>query len=120
MKINSCQITCVYLFLNEKDGAWEVWRGEDLCSARLVRVFGTHAEALAFYEAVDLLPQGCDAQKSFDGPARWIPADGMIQHGETEYERQTRQIRRCAAGLGTAASASEKCSGAIQPFAAGD
>src|SRR5208283_1249589 len=104
MKINSCQITCVYLVLNEKDGAWEVWRGEDLCSARLVRVFGTHAEALAFYEAA----------------ARWIPADGMIQHGETEYERQTRQIRRCAAGLGTAASASEKCSGAIQPFAAGD
>src|SRR5271166_2635896 len=38
------------LFLNERDGDWEVWRGEDLSSARLVRVFGSHAEALAFYD----------------------------------------------------------------------
>ena len=41
------------LFLNERGDDWEVWRGEDLCSARLVRVFQTYAEALAYYDRLE-------------------------------------------------------------------
>ena len=74
------------LFLNEKDGAWEVWRGENLCSARLVRVFQTYAEALAYYDRLEKKLQETERQ-ILAATSRHVGSFHPL-----EYERQARGL----------------------------
>ena len=68
------------LFLNERDG-WEVWRGESLSSARLVACFGTHAEALAFYDHQEIsrLKERIAELEEFVSACRYAGPDGIEQ-----------------------------------------